>query len=66
MTKEQLFKAAEDLPEEFNLAEFVRKLDVIEKVNDALSSYKAGNFLTNDEMGAEIEKIKMKYRRDAA
>ena len=66
MTKEAVLKAAEDLPEEFHLDDLFKKLVLIEKVEEALASYKAGDYLSNEEMAAEIEKIKARHNRDAA
>jgi hypothetical protein len=66
MTKEQLLETAAGMPDTFHLDELFRKLIIIEKVEQALTGYQAGNYLTNEEMAEKIREMKMRYRRGAA
>ncbi|XZF16462.1 hypothetical protein ACTHGU_10000 [Chitinophagaceae bacterium MMS25-I14] len=62
MTRQKLLETATQMPENFELEEFIEKLIVVEKIDNAIESVTAGRIVTNDEARRHIEEIKKKAR----
>jgi len=58
MKKEAAIEVAQAMPDEFHIDELISKLIIIEKVEQALASYKSGDYLTNEEMAEKIREMR--------
>lgn len=54
--KQDIINLVSDLPEQFDMEEFMYKLHVLDKVKKGQKDIKKGNYTTVDELRKEIEK----------
>ena len=65
MKKETLLEVANSMPDEFHVDEIISHIIINEKIDKVIADYKAGHYLTSEEVGQKIEEIKMRYNRNA-
>lgn len=56
LTKEQVKKQLENLPDEFSLDDLVEQLIVIQKIEKGLKDSESNNVISEEELDKEIEK----------
>lgn len=56
LTKEQVSKTVNELPEEFTLDELIDRLILLDKIERGLKDSAAGNSINDDELDAVISK----------
>ena len=56
MKKQSLVRAINELPNEFNLDEFMEKLVVLEKIESGLNDVKNGRTISHEKVKKEVKK----------
>ena len=56
ITKEQIIKTVNELPQEFSIEEFIQKIVLLQKIDRGLQQSLAGEIVSNDEAKKHLAK----------